>query len=207
MIRLLIGDGNVLLRAGIRELLDHAFGLEAVEEASTVARFLELLRLGVWDLCVLDVSLPERGGLDVVRHLRKSHSKTALIYLSSFSDRRYAAAAFKAGAQGFMLKDCQQGELETAAQQALEGRHYISPTLVGELLDAPRQDRRSHEILSQRELQIFRKLAIGTPLVGISRDLSISPKSVSTYRSRILEKTRCRNNAEITQYAVREGLI
>jgi two-component system invasion response regulator UvrY len=156
---------------------------------------------------VLDVSLPERGGLEIARFVRKGRCRTQLLFLSSRSDRQYAASALKEGARGFILRDCSREDLLAAVRTMLDGGCYVSPQLSDQLLAHSEDDRPCYARLSQRELQIFRKLALGAALTEISRDLSISPKSVSTYRSRILEKMRCRNNAEITQYAVREGLI
>jgi two-component system, NarL family, invasion response regulator UvrY len=207
LIRLLIGDANLLVRAGIKAILTEAFAVTQVGEAACGAEMLASLRQHPWNLCVLDVSLPERGGLEIARFVRKARFRTQLLFLSSRSDRQYAASALKEGARGFILRDCSREDLLAAVRTMLDGGCYVSPQLSDELLASSDDDRPSYARLSQRELQIFRKLALGAALTEISRDLSISPKSVSTYRSRILEKMRCRNNAEITQYAVREGLI
>lgn len=207
MIRLLIGDANLLVRTGIRALLTEAFTVTEVGEVASGAEALASLRRHPWSLCVLDVSLPERGGLEIARYVRKGRHKALLLFLASRSDRQYAAAAIKEGARGFIFRDCTREELLAAVRTMLEGGCYVSPQLSDQLIAHNDDDRPTYARLSQRELQIFRKLALGTALTVISKDLSISPKSVSTYRSRILEKMRCRNNAEITQYAVREGLI
>ncbi len=206
MIRLLVGDGNLLVRTGIRTLLTEAFAVDEIGEAATGAEVLASLRARPWSLCVLDVSLPERGGLEIARYVRKARCKTTILFLSSRSDRQYAATALKEGAQGFLLRDCTREELQAAVRAVLDGSCYVSPQLSDQLVGRD-NDRPPYEKLSLRELQIFRKLAVGTALTVISKDLSISPKSVSTYRSRILQKMRCRNNAEITRYALREGLI
>ena len=207
MIRLLIGDSNLLVRAGIKAILTDAFAIAEVGEAACGAEVMASLRQHQWNLCVLDVSLPERGGLEIARFVRKGRCPTQLLFLSSRSDRQYAASALKEGARGFILRDCTREDLLAAVRTMLDGGCYVSPQLSDQLLAHSDDDRPCYARLSQRELQIFRKLALGAALTEISRDLSISPKSVSTYRSRILEKMRCRNNAEITQYAVREGLI
>jgi len=206
LIRLLIADANLLVRAGIKALLREAFTIAEVGEATCGAEALASLRQQAWNLCVLDVSLPERGGLEIARYVRKLRCRTQLLFISSRLESQYAATAFKEGARGFILRDCTREDLLAAVRALLDGGCYVSPQLSDQLL-AHADDRPCYARLSQRELQIFRKLAIGAALTEISRDLSISPKSVSTYRSRILEKMRCRNNAEITQYAVREGLI
>jgi two-component system, NarL family, invasion response regulator UvrY len=207
LIRLLIGDANQLVRTGIRVILTEAFTVNEVGEAASGAEVLENLRSSSWNLCVLDVSLPERGGLEIMRYVRKARSDTMLLFLSSRSDRQYAATALKEGARGYILRDCSRDDLLAAVGTILAGDRYVSPQLSDQLIRRSDDERPSHSRLSQRELQIFRKLALGTRLTVISKDLSISPKSVSTYRSRILEKMRYSNNAEITQYAIREGLI
>lgn len=207
MVRLLIADANTLVRTGIRAILGDVLGLPKVAEAQSGAEVLACLRTGNWGLCVLDVSLPERGGLEILRHIRKRRYDTKVVFLSSYADRQYAAMALRLGASGYVFKECSQDELRDAAQTALEGGRYVSPRLSDQLIAQTGDGNPPYTRLSQRELQIFRKLARGTPITVIGRDLSISPKSVSTYRSRILEKIRCANNAEITQYAMREGLL
>ena len=207
LIRLLIADANLLVRAGIKAILTEAFAITEVGEATCGAEALASVRQQHWNLCVLDVSLPERGGLEIARYVRKLRCRTQLLFISSRLESQYAASALKEGARGFILRDCSREDLLAAVRALLDGGCYVSPQLSDQLLAHADDDRPCYARLSQRELQIFRKLALGAALTEISRDLSISPKSVSTYRSRILEKMRCRNNAEITQYAVREGLI
>ena len=207
MIRLLIGDANLLVRTGIRTIVTEAFGAAQIAEAACGADAIESLRLHCWSLCILDVSLPERGGLEIARHIRKGRGKTPILFLGSHSDRQYAAIALKEGAKGFILRDCTREDLVAAVRAVLDGGCYVGPQFSDQLITYSDDNRPPYARLSQRELQIFRKLALGTALTVISKDLSISPKSVSTYRSRILEKMQCRNNSEITRYAVREGLI
>jgi len=207
LIRLLIGDANLLVRTGIRTILTQAFAVTEIGEAASAAEAGDSLRQHCWSLCILDVSLPERGGLELARHIRKGYRKTPVLFLSSRADRQYAATALKEGARGFMLRDCTRADLVTAVRTVLDGGCYVGRQVSDQLPACDGDDRPPYAKLSQRELQIFRKLALGTALTVISKDLSISPKSVSTYRARILEKTRCSNNAEITRYAIREGLI
>jgi two-component system, NarL family, invasion response regulator UvrY len=207
MVRLLIADANMLIRTGIRTILSQSLGAVKLSEAETGAEVLASLRMRCWDLCLLDVSLPERGGLEILRHIRKGRYETRIVYLSSYADRQYAALALRLGASGYVFKECSRDELQAAVRTALEGRRYVSPQLSDQLIAQASDEGPPYMRLSQRELQIFRKLARGTPITVIGKELSISPKSVSTYRSRILEKIRCANNAEITQYAMREGLI
>lgn len=207
MVRLLIADANTLMRTGIRAILSDILGTRKIAEAQSAAEALACLRAGNRDLCVADVSLPERGGLEILRHIRKRRYDTKVVLLSSYADRQYAAMALRLGASGYVFKECSRDELGDAAQAALNGERYVSPRLSDQLIAQTGDGNPPYTRLSQRELQIFRKLARGTPITVIGRDLSISPKSVSTYRSRILEKICCANNAEITQYAMREGLL
>ena len=207
MVRLLIADTNMLIRTGIRTILSQSLGTVKVSEAETGAEVLSSLRTRSWDLCLLDVSLPQRGGLEILRHIRKGRYETKVLCTSSYADRQYAALALRLGASGYVFKECSRDELQTAVRTAMEGRRYVSPQLSDQLIAQASDEDPPYMRLSQRELQIFRKLARGTPITVIGKELSISPKSVSTYRSRILEKIRCANNAEITQYAMREGLI
>jgi DNA-binding NarL/FixJ family response regulator len=207
MVRLLIADANTLIRIGIRAILCDTLGVGQVAEARSGAEALARLHAERWDLCVLDVSLPERGGLEILRHIRKRRYDTKVLFLSSYGDRQYAAPALRLGASGYVFKECSRDELHDCAQAVLQGERYVSPRLSDQLIAQTDAGGPPYMRLSQRELQIFRKLARGTPIIVIGKELSISPKSVSTYRSRILEKIRCANNAEITQYAMREGLI
>jgi two-component system, NarL family, invasion response regulator UvrY len=207
LIRPLIGDANLLVRTGIRAILTETFAITEVGEASSGAEVIEHLRQRPWSLCILDVSLPERGGLEIGRYIRKGHRKTPLLFLCSRSDRQYAATALREGAKGFILRDCSREDFVIAVRTVLDGGIHIGPDVSDHLITHDGDDRPPYARLSQRELQIFRKLALGTALTVISRALSISPKSVSTYRSRILEKMQCNNNAEITSYAIREGII
>jgi len=205
--RALIADDNMLIRMGLRSFL--AQRLEAgwldcdIDEATSAAQTLELLRVQPYELCLLDISLPERGGLEILRHLRKAGDATRVLFLAGYAERQYAPEALRLGAPGFLLKDCSREELLTALRSIRDGGTYVSPQVsFAETGEPP-----TYAKLSQREFQIFQRLARGVAITEIGKELSISPKSVSTYRARILEKMRCRNNAEITQYAMRAGLL
>jgi two-component system, NarL family, invasion response regulator UvrY len=209
--RVLIADANLLIRAGIRSILrqymEQIGTVCEIDEAASAPEVLTSLREQRWDLCLIDVSLPERGGLEILRHIRKGGHRTRILLLSSRPDRQYAPQALRLGAEGVLVKDCSREELVAAFRTVAEGNCYLSPQLSNQLVAGALETGPSYARLSQREFQIFQKLARGTAITVISKELSISPKSVSTYRSRILEKMRCRNNAEMTQYAMREGLI
>jgi DNA-binding NarL/FixJ family response regulator len=205
--RLLIADANLLIRSGVRAILVEAGVVDEVSEAASSTEAVEQLRASRWDLCLLDVGLPQRGGLEVLQHIRKGRYGTRVALLSTWSERQYAPMALRLGAHGYLLKDCSREELIAAARMVAADNYYVSPQLSDQLIRHAVVDAPPYTRLSQREFQIFQRLARGTAITVISKELSISPKSVSTYRARILEKTRCRNNAEITQYAMREGLL
>jgi two-component system, NarL family, invasion response regulator UvrY len=211
LIRILIVDGNMLIRTGIRTVLfSHLSETRRachVEEAASGADALARLRAQRWNLCLLDVSIRERGGLEILRYIRKTCRQTRVLLLGSYAERQFGPLALRSGARGFLLKDCSREELIAAYRAVIDGRCYVSPEVSEQFLTTNLADVPPHARLSQREFQIFQKLARGTAIIVISRELSISPKSVSTYRARILEKMRCKNNAEITQCAMREGLI
>jgi two-component system, NarL family, invasion response regulator UvrY len=211
LIRVLIADANMLFRTGIRTIVGQYLGQCRtpceIEEAASGAEALQSMRAQRWNLCLMDISLPQRGGLEILRYVRKAGRQTKVLFLGSYTDRQYAPVALRLGANGFLLKDCTREELVAAFRTVSDGSCYVSPQLSEQLIAATCESGPSYAKLSQREFQIFQKLARGTAITVISQELSISPKSVSTYRSRILEKMRCRNNAEITQYAMREGLI
>lgn len=207
MIRLLIADSNVLIRSGARAILAQAGSVHEFSEATCSSEAVERLRAEPWDLLLLDVGLPQRGGLEVLQHVRKGRYGVRVICLSGYSSRQYAPIALRLGARGYLLKDCSREELIAAVRTVLADQYYVSPQLSDQLIRDAALEAPPYTRLSQREFQIFQRLARGTAITVISKELSISPKSVSTYRARILEKTRCRNNAEITQYAMREGLL
>ena len=129
MTRLLIGDANLLVRTGIRALLTEAFTIGEIGEAASATELLAQLREHEWNLCVLDVSLPQRGGLDIARHLHKARSNTGLLFRSSRADRQYLTAALKEGARGFILRDCTRADLLAAVRATLDGGFYVSPQL------------------------------------------------------------------------------
>jgi DNA-binding NarL/FixJ family response regulator len=211
LMRVLVADANTLIRTGIQNVIGHHLSQSRVEvvwgEASSAAEALCCLRDQRWDLCLMDIALPQRGGLEILRHMRESGRQTEVLFLSSYPDRQYTAAALRLGARGLLHEDCTREELRVAFGIVVGGGCYVSPKLSDQLIGTSFDAAPSHARLSQREFQIFQKLARGTAITVIGQELCISPKSVSTYRSRILEKMRCTNNAEITQYAMRAGLI
>jgi two-component system invasion response regulator UvrY len=210
MARVLIADDHAVVRAGLRQLLGADHAVSEIGEAETGQQTLDRLRDGPWDLLILDIAMPDRSGLDILKHVRAGFPDTRILILSGFPERQYGINVLRAGAHGFLGKESAAEELLKAVHSILAGRRYLSPTM-SELLiseiDGGGAGKPIHLQLSEREFQIFCKLASGVSVSEIARELCLSVKTVSTYRSRVLEKLNFRTNADITSYALRNGLI
>jgi DNA-binding NarL/FixJ family response regulator len=209
MTNVLIADDHAAVRAGLRQLLVDNDDSAVVGEATTGAETLRRLREHRWDLLVLDINMPDRGGIDILRHIRSSNPEVRVLMLSGFPEKQFAAMALKAGASGYLEKDQAGEELLRAVAVVLGGHRYVGPRLAEQLaedLNAPAEVP-AHSRLSEREFQIFCKLAAGRRPSEIARELFISLKTVSTYRARVLEKMGFHTNADLTTYALRSGLI
>jgi two-component system invasion response regulator UvrY len=209
MAKILIADDHPAVRAGLRQLLKDDPSVTEIGEAASADETLACLRTGKWEMLILDINMPDRSGLDVLRNVRASHQDTKVLVLSCFSERQYGMSALKAGASGYLPKECAPEDLLTATRMILRGRRYVSPDLAEMLACDPKatSDQPLHGCLSQREFQIFCKIAAGRAVSAIARELCLSVKTVSTYRSRILEKMNLLTNADITTYALRNALI
>lgn len=209
MARVLIADDHAVVRAGLRQFLDEDRGISAVGEASSGRETLERLRAEHWDLVILDIGMPDRSGLDILQQIRTGHDRTRVLVLSGYPERQYALNVLRAGASGFVEKSSPPEEFLKAVRAVLQGRRYVSATLaellVGDLDGA--NDKPAHTRLSEREFQVFCKLAAGRAVSQIANELCLSVKTVSTYRSRILEKMGLQTNADLTSYALRNELI
>jgi two-component system, NarL family, invasion response regulator UvrY len=209
MTRILIADDHALVRAGLKQFLQEERRDVQMAEASSGQQTLDMLRGGNFDLLILDINMPDRGGLDILKHVRSGHPNTKVLVLSGYPERQYAINVLKAGASGYLSKDGAPAELNKAVTQVLAGKRYVSASLAELLvseLDVD-HDKPLHADLSEREFQIFCKLAAGQSVSEIAHELSLSVKTVSTYRTRVLEKMCFRSNADITSYAVRNGLV
>jgi len=209
MATVLIADDHALVRSGLRQCLQESGRFTVIAEAASGSQVLDALRAGDFDLLILDINMPDRSGLDILKHVRSSHPDVKVLVLSGYPERQYAVNVLKAGASGYLSKDGSPEELLKAIAQVLSGRRYVSTSLA-ELLAAELDsdhDQPLHAGLSEREFQIFCKLASGQSVSGIAGELSLSVKTVSTYRSRVLEKMCFKSNADITSYALRNGLM
>jgi len=209
MARVLIADDHAVVRAGLRQFLDEDRAISSVGEASSGRETLERLRAEHWDLVILDIGMPDRSGLDILQQIRSGHDRTRVLVLSGYPERQYALNVLRAGASGFVEKGSSPEEFLKAVRAVLQGRRYVSATLaellVGDLDGA--SDKPPHTRLSEREFQVFTKLAAGRAVSEIADELCLSVKTVSTYRSRILEKMNLQTNADLTSYALRNELI
>lgn len=209
MTRVLIADDHAVVRAGVRQFLEEDRSIREIGEAATGTETLDQLRAKAWDLLILDIYMPDRGGLDILKQVRTAHPQTKILIMSGLPERQYALNVLKAGASGYLAKDSAPEELSKAIRAVLQGRRYVSPTLAELLLSDLDQDNDQplHARLSEREFQIFCKLAAGRAVSEIAEELCLSVKTVSTYRSRVLEKMSFSTNADLTTYALRNGII
>jgi two-component system invasion response regulator UvrY len=208
MAKVLIADDHAVFRAGLKQFLHDVPGVNEVGEAASGNEVIDRLRQNDWDVLVLDINMPDRSGLDILRHVRAGHERTRVLILSGYPERQYAINVLRAGASGYIAKDADPEELLKAVRLVLQGRRYVSESLAELLVtDLDQGDQPLHAKLSEREFQIFGKLASGNAVSEIARELCLSVKTVSTYRARILEKLHLRTNADLTSYAMRNEII
>jgi two-component system, NarL family, invasion response regulator UvrY len=209
MIRLVIADDHAVLRQGLTSLLMNIDDLEVVGEAGDGSETIEVVQKTQPDVVVLDISMPGPGLLQMLEHLRRDSPKTRILILSTHAEDQYAIRALRAGADGYLTKERSGDDLATAVRHVANGRKYISPALAEQLATelVPGLARRSHEELSDREFQVFVRLGRGLSAKETAAELSVSPKTVHSYRARIFEKTGLTNDAEIVRYAVQNKLV
>ncbi len=206
MIRVLICDDHMIVRQGIRQSLAEAADIEVVAEAADGPAALRRLREGGIDVMLLDIALPGRDGLDMLRQSRAEHPKVAVLMLSTYPDRQYAVRSLKLGASGYLNKSADSEQITAAVRRVAGGQRFITPTvaeLLAVALGPGRADAAPDELLSHREFQVFQWLAQGRSVGEIAKELSLSSNTVSTYRARILDKTGARNDVELALYAMR----
>lgn len=209
MIKVAIVDDHQIVRSGFRELLSEDASIQISFESGNGDDALEQLRTKPCDVLLLDISLPGKSGVDVLRSVRQRYPELRVLILTGFPEESYALAMIRNGANGYLCKDCEADELLRAIRIVSQGRRYVSER-TAELLADEMSGERSvvlHEGLSDRELQVFLRLARGESVSDIARELNLSVKTISTYRSRLTEKLNVASNAELATYAMRHGLI
>ena len=209
MIKLGLFDDHDIVRAGFRYILEKHSDIEIVAEGGTGREALAAIRSQPLDVCLVDLSLPDLSGMDVLRQAKGSKPEMALLILSAYSEEQYGLNVLKAGASGFLSKELAPDQLVAAVRTVAAGRRYVSPRLAELLAGGLTHDieQPAHLKLSEREFQIFSKLAVGKSGTEIANDLCLSTKTVSTYRARLLEKMNFKTNADLTQYAVKNDLM
>ena len=209
MIRVLIVDDHAIVRRGLRALLSDELRGAAFGEASHAQQALKEVRREKSDVALLDITLPGKSGLELLKELKAARPRLPVLVLSAHPEDQFALRALKAGAEGYLTKDSAPEELVKAIRKVLAGGRYVSPTLAEKLASTVRKDftRLPHETLSDREYEVMCLIASGKTVTEIAGELSLSVKTISTYRTRVLEKLGVKNSAAIVQYAIRNGLV
>jgi two-component system, NarL family, invasion response regulator UvrY len=207
--KILIADDHAILRRGLKEILMREMKGAVCGEAKDATETLARIECSEWDLLILDITMPGRSGLEVLRDLKAARSKLPVLVLSMHSEDQYARRILKAGASGYMNKECAPEELVKAVRKVLAGGRHVSPALAEQLAADLSQDsgQPMHEVLSDREFEVLRMLAAGKTVSQIADELHLGVTTVSTYRARLLEKMNMTTTAELMHYALHNRLI
>jgi two-component system invasion response regulator UvrY len=209
IIKIIIADDHAIVREGLKQILADSKDIVVTGDAENGVDAIKLVRKNDCDVLLLDISMPDRSGIEVLKQIKKEAPKLAILMLSMHREDQYAVRSLKAGAAGYLNKQSAPNELVDAIRLVAAGRKYISPALAQELANQVGDDREVplHETLSDREYQTFVMIASGKTVSDIAEELSLSVKTISMYRSRLLQKMKLRNNAELTHYAIRNELV
>jgi DNA-binding NarL/FixJ family response regulator len=207
--KVLIADDHNVVREGLKHILESQYGPTDFGEARDGGEAVNLILKNEWDLVLLDIHMPGRDGLEVLREAKKAHPRTPVLILSGSSQEEYAVRALRDGASGYIEKNAPEREFLDAVSEAMAGRCYLTPAIAQRLareVAAP-SDKPVHETLSDREYQVMKMLAAGKTVKEVAAELSLSVKTVSTYRTRILEKLGLTSNVDIARFAMKAGLV
>lgn len=211
MLRILIADDHAVVRAGYREFLEADPSVTIVGEAASGREALKSLQQKEWDLLLLDINMPDQGGLDILQHVASHHPAVRVLVMSGLSEELYARNVIRAGAKGFVSKGSAPEEFLKAVSVVVRGGRYVSAalaeSLAANLENRDDRDAALYATLSTREFQLLRKIAAGIPIGRIAKEMALSLKTVSNYRARLLKKMDLNSNAGITTYARRNGLL
>ncbi len=207
--RILIVDDHAIVREGLKQILADTDDIAVGGEAENSSKALQMARKGPWDLVLMDISMPDRSGLETLELLKKEHPGIKVLMLSMHRETLYAVRALKSGAAGYLNKQSAPDQLVDAIRLVASGKKYISPEVAQELASTVSGEREAlpHETLSNREYQTLCLIASGLPVSSIAEQLKLSVKTISMYRSRLLQKMQLKNNAELTHYAIKHGLV
>ncbi len=208
-IQVLIADDHAIIRQGLKQILSGTEDLQVTGEADGGVKALQLIRENSYDVVLMDVSMPDRNGIDSLKLIKKEFPKLPVLMLSMHPEEQYAIRALRAGAAGYLSKQGAPEQLVVAIRQVASGKKFVSAAVAEELANSIGEDfdRPPHEKLSDREYQTLCMIASGKTLTQIAEQLNLSVKTVSVYRARLLEKMKLRNNAELTHYGLKHGLV
>lgn len=209
MIRVLIADDHAIVRQGLKQILSETDDLIVAGEADDGVSALRLARDQAWDVFLLDISMPNRNGIETLKQLKKEFPKLPVLILSMHSEEQYAVRALKSGASGYLTKQSAPEQLVTAIRKVASGKKYVSPTVAEQLAAAldVNNEQPPHELLTNREFEVLKLIAAGLPLTQIAEKLNLAVPTISTFRARIIEKTGLKSNSDIIRYALEHGLI
>ncbi len=210
MIRIAIVDDHAMVRAGLRQFFGEQIDFQVVAEASTGREAVDIVRKGGVDVIVMDISMPDQSGVDALAAIKARAPELPVLIVSSFPEAHYATTLLRQGASGYLNKDCDPEEIVTAIRTVCRGRKYITAGVAEQLADNLGGDgglKPLHDKLATREMQVFLRLARGETVGHIAVSMSLSVKTVSTYRARVMEKMKLDSNSELTYYALKNGLI
>ena len=208
MIRVGIVDDHAIVRAGLKQFLSEHVDIRVTGEAANGREALDLARGGEVDVMLMDLSMPDAGGVDALAAIKARYPELAILILSGFPEAHYATTLLRQGASGYLNKECDPEEIAQAIRTVARGRRYITAGVAEMLADSLSGDSRpAHETLSERELQVFLRLAKGETIGAMAESMFLSVKTVSTYRTRVLEKLQLHTNSDLTYYALKNGLI
>lgn len=208
-INVLIADDHAIVREGLKQILADTGDIAVAGEAENGLEAIKLVRQGKGDVLLLDISLPDRNGIEVLKQVRKEIPDVVVLILTMHREDQYAIRSLKAGAAGYLNKQSAPAELVNAIRQVAGGRKYVSAALAQELANQINEEREvpPHETLSDREFQTLTMIASGKTVSDIAQELALSVKTISMYRSRLLQKMKLRHNAELTHYAIKNRLV
>ena len=209
MIRVLIADDHAIVRKGLKQLLLEEYPTAKIGEAGDAETLLSAIVQAEWDVVICDMNMPGRSGLDALNQIKQTNPKLPVLIISMYPEDQYALRVLKAGASGYLGKETVHEELIKAIKTVLQGRRYITATVAEKLAESFNTDtiKKPHELLSDREFDVFKLLASGKSVSEIAEQLSLSATTISTYRARVMEKMNIHSNAELARYAIENKII
>ena len=206
---IIIADDHSIVREGLKQILFEIPDMNISDEAKNGNELFQKILKNHYDIVVLDIKMPGTNVIDLIKKIKNHKAHMPILILSMYPEEQYAVRMLKAGASGYLTKESAPKELVTAIQKIAEGGKYISPSLAEQLANhlGDNREKPNHEILSDREFQVFQMISAGKSVKGIAEELNLSEKTVSTYRARVLQKMKLKNNAELTHYAFKHNLI